>query len=169
MKQKSAPARMSSQARKYTMYGIVLHFRGSSGSCCVKVYPIIASIVYSFTNFNGFAIKRLCGVRNYVKFTEAKNLNSLWNTLYMCIQSASQHRFLALYGVAVLKRQKASRFPYHFYIPSVVSVVAASMVWVWVLNRSYGILNKFLMAIGVPANSVPGGCTTPTGRSQRSS
>ena len=88
MKQKSAPARMSTQARKYTMYGIIFALPWMLGFLMFTVYPIIASIVYSFTDFNGFAIKEFVGVQNYVQFfTDEKSLKSLWNTLYMCVFS----------------------------------------------------------------------------------
>lgn len=159
MKQKSAPARMSTQARKYTMYGIIFALPWMIGFLAFTVYPIIASIVYSFTDFNGFAIKEFVGVENYVRFfTDEKSLKSLWNTLYMCVFSLPANIVFSLCMALLLSLnvKGQSVFRTIFYIPSVVSVVAASMVWVWVLNPSYGILNKFLMAIGVPASSVPG-------------
>ena len=88
MKQKSAPARMSTQARKYTMYGILFALPWIIGFLAFTVYPVVASLVYSFTDFNGFAIKEFVGVDNFVHFfTDEKSLKSLGNTLYMCVFS----------------------------------------------------------------------------------
>ena len=38
-----------------------------------------------------------------------------------------------------------------FYLPSITSTVAASIVWLWLMNPAYGLLNNILTSIGLPA------------------
>ncbi len=40
-----------------------------------------------------------------------------------------------------------------FYLPSVTSTVAASIVWLWLMNPAYGLLNNILTAFGLPAGT----------------
>lgn len=47
-----------------------------------------------------------------------------------------------------IKGVKAFRLLY--YLPSVTSAVAASVVWLWLMNPSYGLLNRILEGIGLP-------------------
>lgn len=37
-----------------------------------------------------------------------------------------------------------------FYLPSITSTVAASIVWLWLMNPAYGLLNEILNAFGLP-------------------
>ncbi len=158
MKQ-AAPAKLSTQQRKYNFYGFLFALPWLIGFLSFTVYPLVSSIVYSFTEFNGFQIKEFVGVQNYVHFfTDEKSIKSLWNTLYMCVFSLPSNIIFSLCMALLLSLEVKGQaiFRTCFYIPSVVSVVASSMVWTWVLNPSYGIVNKVLMALGVPFDHLPG-------------
>jgi multiple sugar transport system permease protein len=36
-----------------------------------------------------------------------------------------------------------------FYVPSIIPIVAASILWVWILNPSSGLLNTALLSVGI--------------------
>jgi len=38
-----------------------------------------------------------------------------------------------------------------FYLPSVVPLVASSILWLWLFNPSFGLLDSFLRLVGLPA------------------
>ena len=131
MKQ-AAPAKLSTQQRKYNMYGFLFALPWLIGFLSFTVYPLVSSIVYSFTEFNGFQIKEFVGVQNYVHFfTDEKSIKSLWNTLYMCVFSLPANIIFSLCMALLLSLEVKGQaiFRTCFYIPSVVSVVASSMVW----------------------------------------
>ena len=54
-----------------------------------------------------------------------------------------------------------------YFLPSVVSMVAAALVWKWMFNPSYGIINEALRAIGVPRDCFLAGLPAPTPPSHR--
>lgn len=159
MKQANAPAKLSTQARKYNIYGFLFALPWLIGFLSFTLYPIIASFIYSFTDFNGFVINNFVGFDNFAHFfTDEKSLKSLYNTLYMCLFSLPANIIFSLCMALLLSLEVKGQSIYRtiFYIPSVVSVVASSMVWVWVLNPTHGILNKVLFALGVPTDKLPG-------------
>src|SRR5262249_46221944 len=54
--------------------------------------------------------------------------------------------------VALLLNQNVRGVNYFrtvFYLPSLVSGVASSVIWVWVLNPDFGLLNTFLRSLGL--------------------
>ena len=54
--------------------------------------------------------------------------------------------------LAVLLNQKVRAMPIFrtfFYLPSIVPLVASSMLWLWILNPQYGLLNNILQKLGL--------------------
>lgn len=78
---------------------------------------------------------------------------SLYNTLYYTIISVPVSTVLAI-AVALLLNMKVhgqSIYRTIFYLPSVVPIVASSVLWLWLFNPSFGLINSFLRAVGLPA------------------
>ena len=48
-----------------------------------------------------------------------------------------------------------------FYLPVVVPAVASAVLWIWLLNPKYGLVNAALGVVGIDGRS---GSTTPRGR-----
>src|SRR5205085_8029279 len=68
--------------------------------------------------------------------------------------------------IALLLNQKArgmSVFRTIFYVPSVVPVVASSVLWMWLLNSQYGLINIALETTGVNRLLSMLGIKTPLG------
>ena len=116
------------------------------------LYPICVSIYYSMTSFNIFQPPTWVGLGNYRElFTDEKFYKSLWNTFYMVIIGTP----VSLIGgllLAVLLNQKIKGMPVFrtiFYLPSIVPIVASSLLWLWILNPQYGLINSLLQVFGV--------------------
>ena len=65
-------------------------------------------------------------------------------------QSLEWHRRVAPVSYThldVYKRQPIFRT--FFYLPSIVPLVASSMLWLWILNPQYGLLNNILQKLGL--------------------
>lgn len=124
------------------------------GFLAFSLYPIIMSLYYSFTSFNIFQSPKWIGLGNYedLFLYDPKFIKSLVNTLYMVV-IATPITLLAGLLMAVLLNLKIkgqSVFRTIFYLPSIVPVVASSLVWMWILNPQYGLLNMLLKAVGLP-------------------
>lgn len=134
------------------------------GFIVFSVLPIITSLFISLTdwdglskltlvsNFQGFMKQYFVGLSNYRElFVNAELYQVLMNTL----------KFVALYiplmlvislcvaGVLNSKVRGVGFFRVVYYIPVITSWVAGSLIWKWVLNPNYGIVNSLLALIGI--------------------
>jgi multiple sugar transport system permease protein len=93
------------------------------------------------------------GIRNYAElFTDHDYfLPSLYNTAFMFLELPIA---LALsVAIALLLNQKLkgmALFRTFYYLPSVVPTVASAILWLWLLNPSYGLVNKTLEFLRLP-------------------
>lgn len=115
--------------------------------------PLILSFVMSFFDWPITSNPTFRGIENYVEmFTQDQQFyKSLLITLkYAAIfvpLNLMVALFLAMLITQPLKGVKLYRTI--FYIPAVVSGVAVSIIWGWILNGNYGVLNYLLSLIGI--------------------
>jgi multiple sugar transport system permease protein len=139
--------------RSRTRSGILFAFPWIIGFLAFSLYPICVSFYYSLTEFNLFKEPKWVGLSNYTAlFSDEKFFKSLWNTFYMVIIGTPVSLVVALL-LAVLLNQKIRGLPVFrtiFYLPSIVPTVAASLLWLWILNPKVGVLNSLLGYLGMP-------------------
>ena len=108
------------------------------------LYPIAASLFYSFCDYSIFQPPVFIGLENYEKLVnDAVFWLSLKNTLLYVVLSVPLGTVVAL-GLALLldvEVRGRAFFRTVFYLPSIVPLVASSMLWLWIFNGQYGILN----------------------------
>ncbi len=113
--------------------------------------PIAVVFYYSITNFNLYSTPDIVGFKNYINlFTDSDFLTSIKNTLFYTIFTLFPQLALGL-CVAVLLYRKSRLLPIFrtaFYIPNVMSMVCISMVWLWIYDPTFGVLNIILKAFG---------------------
>ena len=143
---------MSQEARRIRA-GLLFISPWLLGFLVLTVYPVIASAYYSFTEFRVLSPPKWVGLRNYAElFTDRDYfLPSLANTVFMFIELPIA---LALsVGIALLLNQKIRGMAFFrtlFYLPSVVPTVATAILWLWLLNPEYGLVNRGLGTMGIP-------------------
>jgi len=77
---------------------------------------------------------------------------ALLNTLYALVVAMPLTIILALSFAALLNRETTyfkNFFKVSFYLPSITNTVAIAIVWSWMLNPDYGLINWFLGLIGI--------------------
>jgi len=119
--------------------------------------PIIASFILSFTSWNIVGTPEWVGLDNYERiftadpfFRKAVSVTLRYAAIYLPLE--------VFFGIliAVVLNQKLKGigvFRTLFYMPYIVPKVATSLVWVWVLNPRYGLLNTILRQIGIEGPS----------------
>lgn len=119
----------------------------------IIVFPGIYSIVLSLFEWNGVSEKRFVGLANYVKlftnddiFRIALKNNVIWIVLTVCITVV-----LALILALVLNEKFAGRIVYRsiFYFPYMLSWIVIGIIWKWMYNPNFGMINTFLGAVGL--------------------
>jgi multiple sugar transport system permease protein len=149
--------RSSRLHRRQAVAGYLFAAPAILGLAVFMAGPVLASLVYSFARYEILTPGTWVGVENYGRlFTEDRFfLTALWNTFYFAAVSVPVNVALALGLALLLNRQIAGRSFYRtfFYLPSVVPVVAGSLLWAWLFNGEYGLVNVVLGYLGLP--SVP--------------
>lgn len=119
----------------------------------IIVFPGIYSVVLSLFEWNGVAEKRFVGLANYVKlftnddiFRIALKNNVIWIVLTVCITVV-----LALILALVLNGKFTGRIVYRsiFYFPYMLSWIVIGIIWKWMYNSNFGMINTFLGAVGL--------------------
>jgi multiple sugar transport system permease protein len=111
------------------------------------VYPIGASFYYSFCEYTGIKNPQWIGLENYTTlFNDPLFRVSLYNTVYYTMFAVPLGMITALALAVLLNNQVKglSIFRTIFYLPSIVPVVASSVLWLWLLNPQYGLINSIL-------------------------
>ena len=115
-------------------------------------YPIINTIIFSFDNTKaqGFEF----GFESYkFLFEDKRFLQSLFNTvIYAAIVPAISVGLSLLLANSLvnIKNQKIRGiFQSIYFLPYVTSLVAIGVVWSWLFNSEYGIINFILTKFGV--------------------
>lgn len=121
------------------------------GFLLFTLYPMIASIYYSFHNYNISSIEYI-GLANYKElFSDAIFLKSLIVTgTYVSVSVPLS--IVAALTVAVLLNQKVPFLSFWrtlYYLPSIISGVASALLWRWIFNGKFGIFNNILAKIGI--------------------
>ncbi len=121
------------------------------------LFPMIASLALSFTDFKMVDTPKWVGTRNYVRmFTRDPDFyQALRVTFSFVAMQLPVGLAVALAGALLLNSgvQGMTVFRTFFYLPSVVPVVATSLVWSWMLNLDFGLVNQLLKAVGLaPVN-----------------
>jgi multiple sugar transport system permease protein len=118
------------------------------GLLVFNVYPIFASLFYSFTSYNLLSPPSFVGLDNYrdLFVHDPLFLTSLTNTFSFAVACIVCGTVVDV-GIALLLAVHArgiSTYRTIFFLPSIVPAVAASLVWLWVLNPQYGFVNSLL-------------------------
>lgn len=114
--------------------------------------PMLASLYFSFTEWNLLKPPAWIGVRNYVRMAndpliaQAFKVTTIFTLVYVPLE------LIGGLGLALLMNQKVRGmrgFRTMFYLPSVVSGVAYVVLWMWIFHPRAGLLNTILGYIGI--------------------
>ena len=156
-------SRMSRQERRRLGMGLLFASPWIVGFLVFTVYPVILSFYYSLNVYTTFGQPmQWVGLANYVELLTQDDLFwvSLYNTLYMVVVGIPFHIILAILLALLLNMNLRGVSIYRtiFYLPTIVPIVATSVLWMWVLNPEYGLVNAALSELGIHG---PGWLTDP--------
>jgi multiple sugar transport system permease protein len=115
--------------------------------------PIIASIVLSFTRWNIVSPAKWVGTYNYEQIlTLDKSFRQALKVTYTYAAITLPLGLVAGLSMALLLNMKIKgMYAYRtfFYLPAVIPGVAVTLLWVWIFNKDFGLLNYLLGMIGI--------------------
>ncbi len=109
--------------------------------------PILFSILFSFTRYDVLSDARYVGAENYRELlNDPLFYRSIANTLFMLIRIPLM--MAAGLAIALLLNRAVRLIGFYrtaFYMPAIVPMVAASLLWVWLFNPTQGVFNNVLL------------------------
>lgn len=134
-------------AKSESMWGYILVAPTIIGLLVLNFYPFIDTLKLSFAKTLPFGLYKMQGIDNYVKmFSDPEFWKATWNTIYFCILTVPLGIFLALVVAIMLNAKIKGRTAFRaiFFLPMIVAPAAVAMVWKWMFNTEYGIINTII-------------------------
>jgi raffinose/stachyose/melibiose transport system permease protein len=137
--------------RKLTPYFFVLP--ALSLYCGFVIYPMLDSLVISFTDWDGLADQsNFVGFENYRKIFEdpiaslALRNNLIWTVVMLAVPTV-----LGLLLALGLNRNFRGKtlFRSFFYAPAILPLVGVAGIWAWMLDPNVGLINTSLHKLGL--------------------
>lgn len=117
------------------------------------VFPMGLSMYTSFTRWDMLGKPEFIGFLNYIKiFTQdALFLKSIRNTLLFTVMTVPTQMVVSLAVALLLNSNIRGKgvFRTVFYLPTLIPIVVSSIMWIWMYNNQYGLINYFLNTIGL--------------------
>ena len=135
-------------------YGWVLLFLTPSllGLIIFTLLPILASLGLTFTEWDLISSPQFAGFSNFVRLaSDAKFWRALGHTLQFIVGYIPLVMVAAL-SAALLLDQKligSKLLRTAFFTPVVSAWVAVALLWMWIFNPKFGLLNYLLALIGI--------------------
>ena len=145
-------ARLSPLARREMFTAWLFISPWVLGFLLFSALPIGLSIFYSFSSYNVFQPPRWVGLANYRALVgDPLFWKALYNTAYYTFLSVPLMMAISL-AVAMLLNSKLRGmrvFRTIFFLPSVLSGVGVALLWLWIFNPDYGLINLALGYLGI--------------------
>jgi len=115
--------------------------------------PMIGSLLLSLTSYDIITPPQFSGLDNYARMLASDPL--VWQSLKVTAFYAAGAVPLQLVGsllLALLMNQRipaVAGFRTIYYMPSVIAGVPVALLWMWIFNPEFGIVNEALAALGV--------------------
>lgn len=114
--------------------------------------PVIAALGISFTQWDLFNPARFIGLDNYANLLKDPIFaRVMGNTAYFVLLSVPVQMILGLACALALNRgiRGQTFFRIAYFLPVVTSTIAAALVWAWLFNANFGLINALLSLFGV--------------------
>uniref|UniRef100_A0A7C3MJB3 Sugar ABC transporter permease n=1 Tax=Dictyoglomus thermophilum TaxID=14 RepID=A0A7C3MJB3_DICTH len=114
--------------------------------------PLIFSCIMSFYDWPIVGKTNFIGLKNYIDmFQDPLFYNALKATFRYVLLYVPLNTIFALFCAILInpKFRLTSMFKVLFFLPTIVSGVAIAIVWSWIYDKEYGILNYFLSLLGI--------------------
>lgn len=140
--------------RKENREGLLMAVSPFVGYVLFGLFPMVLSLIVSFTELKSYDLGRMkfVGFANYkTVFTSQMFYRSVVNTLYYCLSvpiNLVSSLFIANLLTKPLKAKRPARVI--LFLPSVCSSVGVALMWTWIYEANYGVINTALAAMGLP-------------------
>lgn len=143
---------MSPLERRKLVTGLLFSSPWIVGLSVFLIYPLLAALYYSLCDYSVLLPPVFVGFDNYIELFQDKLFwKSLWNTTFFALGSVGLGVVVAL-TLAILLNSKVKGLAFYrtvFFLPSLMPLVAGSILWFCMYAGQGGIINTLLAKIGI--------------------
>lgn len=145
--------------RKYSKgaaTGFIMVLPTVIGLIALNIYPLFRTVYMSFFKSGAFGKWNFVGLDNYIKMFQS---DSFWtitkNTLVFMVLTVPVTIIIGLLIAVLLDKKIKGKTAFRaiYFLPMVVAPAAVAMVWKWLFNSEYGIINMVLGFLHLPADT----------------
>lgn len=138
--------KMSARQKSEFIWGWIFILPTTLGLIVLNIYPMINTVIQSFYKTGDFGKGNVfVGLRNYEKVLgDSEVWQALWNTVKYAIVEVPVSVVIALLLAVLLNKKLKGRDTFRtiFFLPMVVAPAAIAMVWKWLYNSNFGLINN---------------------------
>lgn len=141
------------QERRNLLKGLLFISPWIVGFLAFTVYPLLYSLVLSFTRYSGFQPPIWLGWQNYTRlFTDSLIWTSLYNTLFYTLLAVPIGIVVAILLAVAMNHSVREVAVYRaaLYLPSILPIFALSFIFLALLNPGYGLVSYILASLDLP-------------------
>ena len=145
-KELTVKKKASSRQKSEFLWGWLFILQTMIGLGILNIYPMVDTIKQSFYKTGDFGKgNKFVGMANYQKvFSDSEVWQCLWNTVKYALVEVPFSVVLALLLAVLLNKRIKGRDAFRtiFFLPMVVAPAAIAMVWKWLYNSNFGLINN---------------------------
>ena len=152
MTTETAPVLHKQQHKTDLVPALLFILPATIGFVVFFAYPALRGIYYSFTDYSLAGAPNLVGGDNYVQMVNDK---TFWNALlvtleYVVINIGSQTVVALVIAVLMQRLTTSLLIRGVLLLPYLIANVVVAIVWFWMADKTLGIINVGLQAVGIP-------------------
>lgn len=142
--------------KRQWIYGYLFIAPVFIGLVIFYIYPFIKNILNSFCSINNFNAAKFIGVENYKQILhDGEFRQTAYNTFLYVIISVPIGIIISTLLAELLNTDIRGKSVYRtlYFLPAVTMPAAVAMVWKWIYNGQYGLLNQLCSLLKLPERS----------------
>ncbi len=149
-----APVRRHVLSRRRAVAGYLYISPFLLGFLIFTAVPVLASLYLSLTSYQILDAPRFIGIENYRQalFKDKIFREALFNSTYFAVIGVPLGLAGSLLCAVLLNQPIKGRaiFRTLYFLPSITPVVATTLLWMWILNPDFGLMNYSLSLVNIP-------------------
>ncbi len=148
------PRGLGKNRRRDLWAGLIFSLPFTIGFLAFTLYPMVASLIYSFQHYNGMDEQWWVGFRNYLYLIQSDDAfhGAVYNTLYMVAIGVPLSLAFGFVTAILLNLPVRGQALYRsaLVLPAFLPLVPIAMLWNWMFSADNGIVNYILSWLQLP-------------------
>lgn len=148
--------RSSKKKRSDWFWGYLMILPTVGGLAVFYIWAFLKNLYYSFTDLGSFGNYSWVGLANYKKLlTDPAIPKALYNTFKYTIISVPLSICISILIAILLNSEIKGLTVYRtlYFLPAVTMPAAVAMMWKWLYNGQYGLINQILAKLGIEGHA----------------